>query len=115
MSEPLCPANYFGQGEDAALEPDKIAEFNKLWNEWEEAHPDDPTGEIALAAYKQRNRIPSEQKIPEVEIDPTIILSGKIHLEITEDRIDKLKKYARIHRRRPRDIVNGWIDQFCKL
>lgn len=116
---PKVPCNYFGRGEDFILsddKPDEIAEIDKLWKEWADAHPEDPLGEIALAEYKKRNRkTPEESTSPSVEPEAEFQGSAKIHLELPETSIEKLKNYARFRRRRPRDIINGWIQQFCKL
>lgn len=120
MPIPLVPANYFGKGEDFILSDDKpneIKEFDDKYKEWAEAHPEDPTGEIALAEFRKRNRITPEEEITSSSssVEPEFQGSAKIHLELPETSIEKLKNYARFRRRRPRDIINGWIEQFCKL
>lgn len=115
---PLVPCNYFGKGENYNLQednPTQVAEFERLWKEWEEAHPEDPTGEIALEDYKKRNRLVPEEIITKKSIEQDLEESSKIHLELPERLILKLKNYARFRRRRPRDIVASWIEQFARL
>lgn len=122
-----CPANYFGRGENFVLPDDAafIKEFEDQWATWEREHPDDPTGELALEAAK-KNHIqiaPSpprpapvvigiaEKNLEYVENDRRIFLK----LTLPHAHMQKLKNFARLQRRRPRDIIIAWIEKLCRL
>lgn len=119
------PANYFGKGENYNLpdDPEIIREFERRFQEWEAAHPEDPSGELALALAKKHNEPakkinpptstgnrPAKEESAEEGID-----WAELELTLPPDHITLLKNYAKFKRRRPRDIVMGWISQFCKL
>jgi hypothetical protein len=120
MSQPLeVPANYFGRGENYILkdDPEELRWFEERFKEWESAHPEDPTGEIALQEEKRK---PSYQPNPTKTTitrhdDDDFLDSTKLRLELPTTHIEKLKNFAKFKRRRPRDIVMAWIDQYCKL
>lgn len=116
-----CPANYFGKGEDYNLPDDVnvIAEYERKWKEWEAAHPEDPTGEIALADAKKKGNLstptitsPNEEVKVKTEDD---IDCAELQLLMPVRHIQLLKNYAKFRRRRPRDIIMGWIDMYAKL
>lgn len=54
LTEPKCPSNNFGKGPGYVVPQtdEAISEWEKMWDEWESAHPDDPTGEKALAKWE---------------------------------------------------------------
>jgi hypothetical protein len=120
------PANYFGKGRDYNLsdDPKELQEFERKFKEWEAAHPDDPVGEKALSEYES-TRGTSKVKIqsrPSVSFtdddeddDDNDDSSNKIRLELPSVLIMQLKRYARFHRKRPRDIVMMWIIKYGKL
>lgn len=124
-----CPANYFGKGEDYILPEDRdvIREYERQFQEWESTHPDDPTGEIALAHAKSLGSPTVEKAIPQqqrvrvsedsepVQIEEDSQDMAELELTLPPNEIRLLKNYARFKRKRPRDIVMAWIQQFCKL
>ncbi len=129
-----CPANYFGKGEEYTLpeDPDVIREFERRFQEWELAHPDDPLGELALARAKQHHEPTKKttpppvnqphqqinpQPLPQSSLPLTDVGDDMIELELTlpADYVKLLKNYAKFKRRRPRDIIMSWIQQFCRL
>lgn len=135
MAEPAklsCPANYFGRGEDFLLPDDAefLLEFNRQYEEWEREHPDDPTGEHALAKWKAEGKDLTPKPLrpqptkthaptpPPPEESNDLAEDGdwdRLKLSLPDDYIQKLKDYARFKRVRPRDIVMGWIRQHAKI
>lgn len=119
-----CPANYFGKGKDYILpdDPDTVAEFERRWREWEAEHPSDPTGDTALAQWEAEHggtksrsaRVPAEIAGGDVEPGDSDDMAT-LKLELPTGHIDKLKRYARFLRRRPRDVLMIWIERHCKL
>jgi hypothetical protein len=122
-----CPANYFGKGKDYCLPDDAAAvhEFERRFAEWESAHPDDPTGELALAKWEQdhANSLaskPLQRTRVETtgEKSSTVMESSdlkELELVLPAGHIAKFKNYCRLQRRRPRDIMMLWIEAYCKL
>lgn len=121
-----CPASYFGKGENHNLSDDsaeELREFEQKFREWEEKHPNDPTGEKALAIWKVTNPTGSKvatPKTPEPITAPTEeeeddSEKGSLKLVLSERQIQKIKGYARVRGCRPRDLVIEWIEKFCKL
>lgn len=139
-----CPANYFGKGENYMLpdNPEVIREFERRFQIWEREHPDDPTGDLALAKWKQDNsgKSPVSQPIkpkgavnlphitteeenpitamPEVPVMPVISDDAvwvELELTIPREYVDQLKRYAAFMRRRPRDIIMLWITKHTKI
>lgn len=127
MLELKCPANYFGKGENYLLPDDAetVREFERQFQEWEQAHPEDPTGELALAKWKSehgedtpRPRIPAALREPTGEKIPTVDEEEEwkeIEMVIPVRYIEKFKNYCRLQRRRPRDVFMLWIERLCKL
>ena len=121
-----CPANYFGKGKNYLLPDDAetIREFERRFQEWEQAHPEDPTGELALAKWESevgpinkskpqsQLRGTTEEKTPEVSDEE---IWKELELVMPERHIEKFKNYCRLQRRRPRDIMMLWIERLCKL
>lgn len=137
--EPEVPANYFGKGDDYIL-PDTISvvqEFERRWKEYEVEHPDDPTGELALAKFRAQPKVdrvetivvhipPPEPIIEPVEVTPLpeeppidkIVLPKnfqwkEIELVMPEQYVERFKSFAAAKRRRPRDILMSFIDKYC--
>lgn len=137
-----CPCTYFGKGSNYILpdDPETIREFEAKWKEWETEHPDDPTGEKALAEYLAANphtnldaktgHVPPPRQATQKaatpasfqkkeELEPTNFEieneTRKLRLELPDEVIEKLKRYARYCRRRPRDIIIGWVEKYCQL
>lgn len=121
-----CPANYFGKGEDYLLpdDPATLQEFERKFQEWEKSHPEDPTGEIALAHDKiassssvevRRNgAISTEEKKSPHELLPDDSPLKEIELVMPESYIIRFKEYCKEKRRRPRDMLMVWIDEKTK-
>jgi len=125
------PANYFGKGENYNLPDDAetIREFERRFTEWEKAHPDDPTGDIALAAYKKplptalvttkstsdSAPTPVSDDVEEEDGEEFEFNDSSVRLRIPSPILLKFKKYARYKRKRPRDILIFWITRFCNL
>ena len=124
IKQPECPANYFGKGENYVLPEDieVVREFEQRFSEWVTAHPNDPTGEITLAAWKKADKTPIAN-IPRVHHQPTTKEIYKIdsegnsqlRVQIPQEFIAMLKSYAHARKRRPRDIIIHWIQTNCKL
>lgn len=140
-----CPANYFGKGENYVLpdNADAIREFERRFQEWEVEHPEDPTGDLALAKWKAENTgkppavsAPSKPKgavnlphittekethlapMPTIPVMPVIPDDAEwVELELTLPKVyvDQLKRYAAFMRRRPRDIIILWINKHTKV
>lgn len=128
-----CPANYFGKGEDYNLkdDPAELEEFNRLFDEYSQANPDDPTGEKALEAFKAQVLLasktelpPPQKKTPEYVSSPSVVDEPpqpemisveedheSIRLELTASRIIFLKRYSAYRRMRPRDVISFLIDK----
>lgn len=126
------PANYFGKGEGWELpdDPKIVEEFTKRFLEWEAAHPEDPTGDLALAAFNIRHPAPTEKVKGKRDVEgqlivgPTLtIIQGPVdepnecnlRLQLPASKLQTLKNYAHYKRRRPRDIIIDWINKNCKL
>lgn len=116
------PANYFGKGEEFILPDDPVIlkEFDARFNEYEIAHPEDPTGDKALEHAKSQPPIKSkldkgvsttEEKSPVSEDDKWV----ELEMFMPARHIELFKKYCSLQRRRPRDIMMLWIDKLCKL
>lgn len=116
-----CPHNYFGRGVDYTLPDDPviIREIEDKWAEWEAAHPDDPTGEIAYRNHQKGNLLiskrPNLAKSTEGRVTFAEFKTRKLRLELPKNEIELLKRYAASERRHPRDIIIRWIHQNCKL
>lgn len=118
------PYNYFGQGVNYNLpdNPSVIREFEQKFKEWEEKHPDDPTGEIAYNEYilkiKEKQNEPAPPSPPPIEekkeVEPTSLVSVRLKLELPEQAVKKLKNYAKMRSMRPRDILVEWIATHCQ-
>lgn len=115
---PKCPANYFGKGVDYQLPDDReaVAEYERLWREWETTHPNDPTGEIALKSWESNN---GGTKVA-LASPPVAIVEGaqssetsKLKLEIPDHVIKQLKNFASFKRKRPRDVIIELIQRNC--
>ena len=116
-----CPADYFGKGPEFLLpdDPQVLREFEMRFQEYELAHPNDPTGEIALA----KNTVTRPTKplaIPTEERDAFDLISendtlSEIEMVLPIRHIQLFKRYCRFQRRRPRDVFMVWIDKICKL
>lgn len=142
MIEPKVPINYFGRGENYAL-PDNFAvikDFEEKFREWEREHPDDPTGEITLQAWRDSHAKPAILEVPKIiplpekqesiatilppVVTETPVIENEIPDELDYDTLkltlpipllDKLKKYSKLKKKRPRDIVSFWILHHCKI
>jgi hypothetical protein len=122
-----CPANYFGKGKNYTLPDDAevVREFERRFQEWEREHPEDPTGDLALAKWEAehseetpRARVPAALREPTGEKEPVVSDDEdwkELEMILPVRHIEKLKKYASYKRRRPRDIVMLWIETYCKL
>jgi len=124
------PANYFGRGEDFCLPEDHaiVREYERRFQEYEAAHPEDPMGEKLLEADRKKKlnlpkaidarlsdrTIPTEEK---VEAEPPIEMDEMVEVEMTipKSQLDLFKRYCKFQRRRPRDIFLLWIARHCKL
>lgn len=118
-----CPANYFGKGEDYLLsdDPKELAEFNRRFEEWERAHPEDPSGDIALAhdkiassssvEHRHDGTIATEEKkTPAVKkTDETL---KELEMVMPESYIKRFKELCQEKRKRPRDMMMIWIDKY---
>ncbi len=126
-----CPANYFGKGEDYLLpdDPKVLGEFERKFKEWEDSHPEDPTGDIALAHDKiassssvenrsngaisteeKKNPLPLTITEPSPELESDGLLK-EIELVMPENYIKLFKEYCKEKRRRPRDMMMTWIKE----
>ncbi len=125
-----CPANYFGKGANYIL-PDneeEVRAFEQLFDKWVTDHPDDPTGELALATEKKNNKsdygwnpgyaLEIGSKGIANPVDPRDLPPDKIEingettqltLELPKEFIKKLKRIAIHKKRRPRDIIMSYI------
>lgn len=120
-----CPHNYFGRGVNFQLPDDPIIiqEIEKKWEEWESAHPDDPTGERAYVEAMKRNgktistrpEIPKFVQSKEGPVTFEENKTKKLRLELPKREIELLKRFSAAERRHPRDIIIRWIHQNCKL
>jgi hypothetical protein len=122
-----CPANYFGKGENYILPDDAetVREFERRFQEWERQHPEDPTGELALAKWKEDHfEAPAPSRAPSTPRKTTEEKESsdsgdeewkELELVLPVAHIEKLKNYAKLQRRRPRDIIMLWIERFCKI
>lgn len=110
-----CPANFFGRGKDFDLaeDPAAIQEIEKKWQAWEIAHPDDPTGELALEIEEKRIT-PVLVPTPAAPTQEKKIIEELVNLRLQiPSRIDnKLKAIAKAKRKRPRDIVVELIEKY---
>lgn len=62
------PINYFGKGRNHTLSPSEIDWYNQEFDRWVTEHPDDPTGEEALAE-QEGGRMFIEQQKPRLDDD----------------------------------------------
>jgi len=123
MLEPKCPANYFGLGADYVLPEDIeiVREFELKFSDWVTKNPDDPTGELAIAAYQkylaQNPKAKAELAKPKYDaivINPNDYDDAKqLRLQLPADLLEVLKKFAKAKKRRPRDIIIHWIKTHC--
>ena len=134
-SPPRCPLNYFGKGENYNLQeasPEEMQKYNEDFAAWEAAHPDDPIGEKALEAYKLEYNFPENPrttgKAPSSRPSATEVhnsfpsveqseadenLWTPLRLMLPEDDVEKLKRYAKRRKLRPRDVIREWIEKHC--
>lgn len=120
-----CPANYFGEGEDYSLpdDPSILQEFSKKFEEWERNHPDDPTGEKALASYKAKHgeiEYTKKEKTPRVlEDDEELVKDNSecvnLRLQVPMETCRLFKNYAKFRRMRPRELLILWVTKYAKL
>lgn len=123
IPEPRCPINYFGKGENYALPDNKeaCAEYERQWKEWEAEHPEDPTGEATLQAWKDQTGKESQplRKVKSMSMEFDGPFSSEeicnVRLQLPEQEAKMLKKYASFKRKRPRDIIVALIQTYCKL
>lgn len=121
-----CPANYFGRGENYNLpdDPEIIKELNAQWEQWEREHPDDPTGEKALAAdielFGKPSLTPKAVNFKRlVEPDEEEIVDDtenvNLRLQIPKETCRIFKNYAKLKRMRPRELLILWVHKIAKL
>lgn len=113
-----CPATYFGKGENYNLQdatPDELQKFNEDFEKWERENPDDPTGEIALEAYKRNGGKASSsvEETPVASLQIMMDTPADLRISLPFYAIEKLKNHARLRKRRPRDIIQEWILKNC--
>lgn len=100
------PANYFGKGEMYFMQEDseEMQEFIRKFDEYVVNHPDDPTGEQALADYNEKCRKERLFVSPRaalqkpassfVEGDPDVYVQGPIPYRIPHPRLEALEKVS---------------------
>lgn len=120
IEEPKCPANYFGKGVNYVLPDDReaVQEYERLWQEWEAAHPNDPTGEIALKEWSHttgKKVVFSDGPQPIIQPNDVSAETSKLKLELADSDIRLLKNFASFKRRRPRDVIAELIRTYCVI
>lgn len=127
---PKVPLNYFGRGTDFQIPDDStvVSQIMKEIEEWETLHPDDPNGEQALADYakssalqKREEELEDPKKEDKVYEPTSNNVSKKlpgsikeIRLQISEELLTRLKAHAKYKRKRPRDIIERWIENYTR-
>lgn len=117
--EPEVPSNYFGKGDNYILpdDVDEVRKFEDRWKKYEAENPDDPTGELALAKFRNAHPPTNQPKPPDNPPDRIVLPENfewkEIELILPVPYVERFKNFAAAKRRRPRDILMSFIDKYC--